>query len=65
MGNQQQNFNNQIINEYLSGESANKLSKKYNKNISSIMYLLRKSNVTIRSIGDNVIKSKYDKNKTR
>ena len=63
MGNQQQNFNNQIINEYLSGESANKLSKKYNKNISSIMYLLRKSNVPIRSIGDNVIKSKYDKNK--
>ena len=62
MDNQQQNFNNQIINEYLSGESANKLSKKYNKNISSIMYLLRKNNIPIRSIGDNVIKVKYNKN---
>lgn len=61
MDNQQQNFNNQIIADYLSGESANKLSKKYNKNISSIMYLLRKNNASIRSIGDSVMNAKYNK----
>lgn len=61
MGNQQQNLNNQIIQEYLSGDSGNKLSKKYNKNISSIMYLLRKNNIPIRSIGENVMKAKYNK----
>lgn len=61
MDNQQQNFNNQIIQDYLSGISGNRLSQKYNKNISSIMYLLRKNNIPIRSIGDNVIKAKYNK----
>ena len=61
MDNQQQNLNNQIIQDYLSGESGNKLSQKYNKNISSIMYLLRKNNIPIRSIGDNVVTSKYNK----
>lgn len=54
MDNQQQNFNNQIIEEYLNGVSANELAKKFNKNISSIMYLLRKNNINIRSIGENV-----------
>jgi hypothetical protein len=61
MDNQQQNLNNQIIQDYLSGKSGNKLSQEYNKNISSIMYLLRKNNIPIRSIGDNVISSKYNK----
>lgn len=51
MDNQQRNL---IISEYKSGISANKISKKYNKNISSIMYLLRKNNVKIRSISENV-----------
>lgn len=61
MGNQQQNLNNQIIQDYLNGDSGNKLSKKYNKNISSIMYLLRKNNIPIRTIGENVVRSKYNK----
>lgn len=51
MDNQQRNL---IISEYNSGISANKISKKYNKNISSIMYLLRKNNVKIRSISEGV-----------
>lgn len=57
MDNQQRNLKEQIIEDYISGQSANSISKKYNKNISSIMYLLRKNNIKIRSIGDNVIKS--------
>lgn len=63
MGDQQQNL--RIISEYESGISANKLSKKYNKNISSIMYLLRKNNVIIRSISENVNKHFNSLNKNR
>lgn len=51
MDNQQRNL---IISEYKSGISANKISIKYNKNIGSIMYLLRKNNIHIRSISESV-----------
>lgn len=54
MDNQQQNFNDLIIKEYLLGSSANSLAKKYNKNISSIVYLLRKNNINIRTISESV-----------
>ena len=54
MDNQQQNFNDQIIQEYLLGSSANGLAKKYNKNISSIVYLLRKNNINIRTVSEGV-----------
>lgn len=57
MDNQQQNFNKEIIQDYINGISANKLSKKYNKNISSIMYLLNKNNVPTRNIKEAVFNS--------
>lgn len=59
MENQQRNFNlnKQIITEYSQGESANKLSKKYNINICTIMRLLRKEQISIRTISENVNKA--------
>lgn len=63
MGNQQQNLS--IISEYESGVSANKLSKKYNKNIRSVMDLLRRNNVVIRSISENVNRHLNTLNKNR
>lgn len=57
MDNQQRNFENdknRIVEMYLNGTSANKLSKMYNKNISSIVWLLRSKNVTIRSVKESV-----------
>lgn len=57
MDDQQRNFENdkeRIVQMYIDGTSANKLSKMYNKNISSIVWLLRSRNVPIRSVKQSV-----------
>lgn len=57
MDNQQRNFNfkkQEIIDLYLQGVSANQLSKMYSKNISSIVFMLRKNNIQIRTVKEGL-----------
>lgn len=56
MENQQQNSNsfwNNIIEEYLNGESMNKLSIKYNINLGTLRYHLIKNSVKVRSVKES------------
>lgn len=56
MENQQQNSNsfwNDIIKEYLDGESMNKLSIKYNINLGTLRYHLIKNSVKVRSVKES------------
>ena len=48
------NTKEEIIEKYLSGISANQICIEKSINISSVMYLLRKNNIPIRSISENV-----------
>ena len=54
MDNQQQNLSNQIIEKYESDISGNKIAKEFNINISTVMRILRRNNVSIRSMKESV-----------